>query len=92
MTVVSIRGNQVRIGFEAPLSVPIFRDELRHERASRAHRRRGHGNSSSGRPFLSDRDQRGLVLPVRLLITDYWPHQRKPAERPEICKVLTRLA
>ena len=31
MTVVSIRGNQVRIGFEAPLSVPIFRDELRHE-------------------------------------------------------------
>jgi carbon storage regulator len=31
MTVVSIRGNQVRIGFEAPLSVPVFRDELRHE-------------------------------------------------------------
>ena len=31
MTVVAIRGNQVRIGFEAPLSVPIFRDELRHE-------------------------------------------------------------
>jgi len=31
MTVVSIRGNQVRIGFEAPLSVPIFREELRHE-------------------------------------------------------------
>ncbi|MGZ3335665.1 MAG: carbon storage regulator CsrA [Isosphaeraceae bacterium] len=33
MTVVSIRGNQVRLGFEAPLSVPIFRDELRHEDA-----------------------------------------------------------
>lgn len=31
ITVVSIRGNQVRIGFEAPQSVPIFRDELRHE-------------------------------------------------------------
>jgi carbon storage regulator CsrA len=31
LTVISIRGNQVRIGFEAPLSVPIFRDELRHE-------------------------------------------------------------
>ncbi len=29
MTVVSIRGNHVRIGFEAPLGVPIFRDELR---------------------------------------------------------------
>ncbi|MGZ3337673.1 MAG: carbon storage regulator [Isosphaeraceae bacterium] len=26
-----MRGNQVRLGFEAPLSVPIFRDELRHE-------------------------------------------------------------
>ena len=31
LTVVSIRGNQVRIGFEAPLSVSIFREELRHE-------------------------------------------------------------
>lgn len=31
MTVISIRGNQVRLGFEAPLSVPIFRAELRHE-------------------------------------------------------------
>ena len=28
MTVVSIRGNHVRIGFEAPLGVLIFRDEL----------------------------------------------------------------
>ncbi len=28
MTVVSIRDNQVRLGFEAPRSVPIFRDEL----------------------------------------------------------------
>ncbi len=31
MTVVSIRGDQVRIGFEAPLGVPIFRDELRRD-------------------------------------------------------------
>jgi carbon storage regulator CsrA len=31
ITVVSIRGNQVRIGFEAPPSVPIFREELCHE-------------------------------------------------------------
>jgi carbon storage regulator CsrA len=31
ITVVSIRGNQVRIGYEAPPTVPIFRDELRHE-------------------------------------------------------------
>jgi len=31
MTVVSIRGNQVRLGFEAPQSVPIFRDELCHQ-------------------------------------------------------------
>jgi len=28
LTVVSIRGNQVRIGFEAPADVPIFREEL----------------------------------------------------------------
>ena len=33
MTVISIRGNQVRLGFEAPQSVPIFRDELRHQDA-----------------------------------------------------------
>ena len=31
MTVVSIRGNQVRLGFEAPQTVPIFRDELRQQ-------------------------------------------------------------
>jgi carbon storage regulator len=30
ITVVSIRGNQVRIGLEAPPCVPILRDELRH--------------------------------------------------------------
>jgi carbon storage regulator CsrA len=29
ITVVSIRGNQVRLGFEAPPSVSIFREELR---------------------------------------------------------------
>jgi carbon storage regulator len=28
ITVVSVRGNQVRIGFEAPPDVPIFREEL----------------------------------------------------------------
>ena len=28
ITVVSVRGNQVRIGFEAPPEVPIFREEL----------------------------------------------------------------
>jgi carbon storage regulator CsrA len=33
ITVVSIRGNQVRLGFEAPPSVSIFREELHHEPA-----------------------------------------------------------
>ena len=28
VTVVCIRGNQVRIGVEAPQSVPVFREEL----------------------------------------------------------------
>ncbi len=28
ITVVSIRGNQVRIGFEAPPNIPILREEL----------------------------------------------------------------
>ena len=28
ITVVSIRGHQVRIGIEAPSSVPVFREEL----------------------------------------------------------------
>jgi len=31
VTVVSIRGNQVRLGFEAPPEIPIFRQELRPE-------------------------------------------------------------
>ncbi len=31
LTVVSIRGNQVRIGFEAPPSISIFREELHHQ-------------------------------------------------------------
>jgi carbon storage regulator CsrA len=29
ITVVSVRGKQVRIGFEAPPNMPIFRNELR---------------------------------------------------------------
>jgi carbon storage regulator len=33
VTVVSIRGNQVRLGFEAPPEVLIFRDELCTEHA-----------------------------------------------------------
>ncbi len=31
ITVVSIRGNQVRIGIEAPKSISIFRGELKHD-------------------------------------------------------------
>jgi carbon storage regulator len=66
MTVLSIRGNQVRIGFEAPLSVPVFRDELRHEHwPPNVSRRRCDGTSPTGRLLFSDCDQRGLVPPVR---------------------------
>ena len=38
ITVVSIQGNQVRLGIEAPDSVGIVREEIR-ERASVAHQR-----------------------------------------------------
>ena len=34
VTVVSIRGNQVRLGFEAPPEVLIFRNELRPDHVS----------------------------------------------------------
>jgi carbon storage regulator len=62
MTVVSIRGNQVRLGFEAPQSVPIFRDELRHQD--------GHPVFTASadttilhppEPSFSDRSQQGLA-------------------------------
>jgi len=34
VTVVSIRGNQIRLGFEAPPEVLIFREELRTDHGS----------------------------------------------------------
>lgn len=40
ITVVSIRGNQVRLGITAPRSVKIFRDEL-YARADQANERAG---------------------------------------------------
>lgn len=45
VTVVSIRGNQVRLGFEAPPRIPILREELR---------RSGSGNDT-------DRDHAGGI-------------------------------
>ena len=53
ITVVSIRGNQVRIGFEAPPDVPIFREELHalpgRDRTPAGHPEENHGhfNASS---------------------------------------------
>ncbi len=55
MTVVSIRGNQVRIGFEAPPSVSIFREELRS--------RHGHQEFPAGSAApISHVDDRSSVL------------------------------
>ena len=48
ITVVSIRGNQVRIGFDAPPEVPILRDELRPE-----DRRQASPAGSADRPAAS---------------------------------------
>jgi carbon storage regulator len=36
ITIVGIRGNHVRVGIEAPNSVPIIRDELQDRAGSRA--------------------------------------------------------
>jgi carbon storage regulator len=55
ITVVSIRGNQVRIGFEAPPEVPIFRDELRPE-----HPRQESLGGSTNR--ISERSDRVTLL------------------------------
>ena len=45
ITIVGIRGSHVRVGIEAPDSVPIFREEL-HDRAGRA---AAHGTSGERR-------------------------------------------
>ena len=44
ITIVGIRGSHVRVGIEAPDSVPIFREEL-HDRAERA---AAHRHAASG--------------------------------------------
>jgi carbon storage regulator len=46
ITVIGIRGNQVRLGIDAPDSVPIFREELC-RRAGAVPARRGHGVGSA---------------------------------------------
>jgi carbon storage regulator CsrA len=59
ITVVSIRGNQVRLGFEAPPRVSIFREELRHEQAT--HTQQGTAGTHGGNGRQVERSGSGLV-------------------------------
>ena len=56
ITVVSIRGNQVRLGFETPPRVSIFREELRWDLADRQR------VATSERPLHHDSEPSPLML------------------------------
>ena len=58
VTVLGIKGNQVRIGINAPRDVPVHREEI-YQRIKREERGGDESQSKEGDDYSSDHDYRG---------------------------------
>ena len=58
VTVLGIKGNQVRIGIDAPRDVPVHREEI-YQRIKREERGEGESQSQQADDYSSDHDYRG---------------------------------